>query len=735
MALKSRAPHRAHGNEFEYRPGCERTEKRRIGIALSGGGIRSAAFNLGALQALQEQKVLEKSEFLAAVSGGSYVAGALQISQAHTDKDAVGQDPLWSHGSPEERHLRMDTNYLAPGFQGRVWLVLSVIYGFGLNYIPFLLGSFVTGRLLGWLVVANGMKLSDIHLDGIDVPASKVVVCLIALIAALLVVAVMLVAFRRFRDAQFGVTEFGKGIAERVATWLVVLAGTGAAMLILPALAKGYAEISGQALAWMFSDGTDSFQTRRGRLFIAGVWLLFALVLAAVSVKLSRRLRARRLMLALSAFSAAGLLLVPFLSSLDYSTSHGFSGWTDIITVGIAILVMLTMAVFVHNRRYSLHLFYRERLCNAFALKRVRNGDGTAAQPLNFTTRLKFSDIGRSISEKGLAMPKLIVCCAANVTSGEVPVGRFAESFTFEHDESGGPRFQYHPTSRFESGDRPKGTSLTLPSIMAVSGAALSPLMGRFTYPPLRFLMALTDIRLGVWVRNPKHESWEETPKEPTNRIGRFAALIRDGWREPGALYVLREAVGALSLKKRFIYLTDGGHWENLGMVELLRRRCTHLLCFDASADQVMGGQDIGRAMALARSELGVDVRLDPRPTMSVDDSGSDDSAVLGSVVYPDGQEGRLIYAKATLPRNATWDLHAFKSREGKFPNHSTSQQFFTDEQFEAYRSLGHAAGRRAVELLNLPPAQGGTAVRSVNGKGLPTHLLVRANGSAGHQP
>jgi hypothetical protein len=139
--------------------------------------------------------------------------------------------------------------------------------------------------------------------------------------------------------------------------------------------------------------------------------------------------------------------------------------------------------------------------------------------------------------------------------------------------------------------------------------------------------------------------------------------------------------------------------------------------------------------MALARSELGVDVRLDPRPTMSVDDSGSDDSAVLGSVVYPDGQEGRLIYAKATLPRNATWDLHAFKSREGKFPNHSTSQQFFTDEQFEAYRSLGHAAGRRAVELLNLPPAQGGTAVRSVNGKGLPTHLLVRANGSAGHQP
>lgn len=732
MALKSRAPLSTHGNESEYR--LERTDRRRIGIALSGGGIRSAAFNLGALQALQEQKVLEKSEFLAAVSGGSYVAGALQISQSYTDSDAVGDHPLWSHGSPEERHLRMDTNYLAPGFRGRVWLVLSVIYGFGLNYIPFLLGSFVTGRLLGWLVDANGVKLSDIHLDGINVPTSKVVVCIVALITVLLIFAVILVAVRRFRDAQFGVTEFGKGIAERAAACLVALAGAAAAMLILPALATGYAHISGQALDWMFDGGAESFQFRRGRLFIAGVWLLFALVLAAISVTLSRRLRARRLMLALSAFSAAGLILVPFLSSLDYSTGHGFSGWTDIIPVGIAIVVMLAMAILVHNRRYSLHLFYRERLCSAFALKRVRDRDGTVAQPLNFTTKLKFSDIGRNLAERGLAMPKLIVCCAANVTSADVPVGRFAESFTFEHDESGGPRFQYHGTERFESGDQPTGTALTLPSIMAVSGAALSPLMGRFTYPPLRFLMALTDIRLGVWVRNPKHRSWTEAPEEPTGRIGRIAAFVRNGWREPGALYVLREAIGALSLKKRFIYLTDGGHWENLGMVELLRRRCTHVLCFDASADQVMGGQDIGRAMALARSELGVDVRLDPRPTMPTGDACSDDSAVLGSIVYPDGQEGRLIYAKATLPRNATWDLHAFKSRESKFPNHSTSQQFFTDEQFEAYRSLGHAAGRRAVELLNLPPARGGPGTRAANGEELPNHVLVRSNGSAGHR-
>jgi hypothetical protein len=193
--------------------------------------------------------------------------------------------------------------------------------------------------------------------------------------------------------------------------------------------------------------------------------------------------------------------------------------------------------------------------------------------------------------------------------------------------------------------------------------------------------------------------------------------VIVDGWREPGALYVLREALGGLNLKHRFIYLTDGGHWENLGLVELLRRRCTDMLCFDASADHAGAGQDLGRAIALARSELGADIELDPRPVLAGDDGCSTDVAVRGTVHYPDQQDGRLVYAKATMTSGASWDLQAFKARDGRFPNHSTSQQIFTDEQFEAYRSLGHAAGRRAVELLNIPPSQLADAA-SANGRG-----------------
>ena len=291
-----------------------------------------------------------------------------------------------------------------------------------------------------------------------------------------------------------------------------------------------------------------------------------------------------------------------------------------------------------------------------------------------------------------------------NVTSDEVPVGRFAESFTFTHAKSGGPRFTYQDTTRFEESRGPKGTALTLPSIMAVSGAALAPLMGRFTFPPLRLLMALTNVRLGVWVRNPRHPSFDARPERPHGRLGRLWASIVEGWREPGALYVLREAVGGLTLtKRRFIYLTDGGHWENLGLVELLRRRCTQILCFDASTDADGAATDIGRAIALARSELGADIVLDPAPTMPRDGTHSADLAVLGEVRYPDGDKARLVYAKAALTEDLSWDLRSFHHRDSRFPHHSLSRQIFTDEQFEAYRSLGHAAGRRAAAVLNLP--------------------------------
>jgi hypothetical protein len=458
-------------------------------------------------------------------------------------------------------------------------------------------------------------------------------------------------------------------------------------------------------LGGLFGIPAPALDAPLDRIAAAGGWLLLALVLAGVAVPLARRPRARWLVFVLAVLASGALLLVPLLSSLEYSARNGITSVWDVLGVLAALAVVLLMAIRVHNRRYSMHLFYRERLNSAFAVKRRTDKSGRpVAEPMPYTTPLPFSEVGERLADRGARIPKLVVCCAVNVTSDEVPVGRFAESFTFTHDQSGGPRFTYQDTTRFEESRGPKGTALTLPSIMAVSAAALAPLMGRFTQPPLRLLMALTNVRLGVWVRNPRHKSWDEPAKPPRGWLGRLWAAVVEGWREPGALYVLREALGGLTLtKRRFIYLTDGGHWENLGLVELLRRRCTQILCFDASTDADGAASDIGRAIALARSELGADNTLDPAPTMPRDGAHSADHAVLGEVHYPDGGQARLVYAKAALTESLSWDLRSFHHRDSRFPHHSLSRQIFTDEQFEAYRSLGHAAGRRAAAVLTLP--------------------------------
>ena len=707
MALATRSTKPLPSLAEEYRDGPARG--MRLGIALSGGGIRSAAFNLGALQALQERNVLEHADYLAAVSGGNYVASALTISGAHQRPEHDNGRPQWAHGSAEERYLRRHTDYLAPGLTGRVWLGLNVVYGFALNYLPFLLCAFVAGRVAGW-----GLHGVLSWLGRPDPPARRLAIpgtawpWLLGSAMSSLVLAVLLVGYRRMKDGRTRPADFGESTTEHLALRLVGLAATAAGAVVLPALARAYGTASAFVLVHVPHQHAARFDSAVDRVAIAICWLVGSLALAAVALALSRRLRARGLMLVLASLATAGLLLVPLLSSLEYSTTYGLRDGGDAVPVALALVVVLVMALAVHNRRYSLHHFYRERLNSAFALVRSRRGGSVVAEPIRFGEPLYFSDIGARLGAFGSRLPKLVVCCAVNLTSDEVPVGRFAESFTFEHDHSGGRLFGYHETTRFEAPDGMPGTQLTLPAIMAVSGAALSPLMGRFTHPPLRFLMAMTNVRLGVWIRNPLHPDWAadaggDQAGEPPSRARRLWRRVVRGWHEPGALYVLREALGRTRTSHRFIYLTDGGHWENLGLVELLRRRCTHVLCFDASSDQAGGGLDIGRAVALARSELGVEIDLDPQPTMP-SKGFSDDVAVRGSVRYPaSAQTARLVYAKAVLTRAAGWDLLAYRARDGRFPNHSTSRQMFTDEQFESYRALGYDAGLRALELLNVP--------------------------------
>ncbi len=146
-----------------------------------------------------------------------------------------------------------------------------------------------------------------------------------------------------------------------------------------------------------------------------------------------------------------------------------------------------------------------------------------------------------------------------------------------------------------------RGRDLTLLAAIAMSGAAISPSMGKMTKRPLTFLMALANVRLGVWVPNPR---W-------VGELGRRQEL-RLRYVRPRPFYLLCELLGLNRISSKYLYVTDGGHYENLGLVELLRRGCTEIYCLDASGLSADGAEfeSLGEAITLARSELGVEIEF-----------------------------------------------------------------------------------------------------------------------------
>jgi len=408
----------------------------------------------------------------------------------------------------------------------------------------------------------------------------------------------------------------------------------------------------------------------------------------------------------------------------------GAAGGAGLLFVGLYRLADLTS--------WSLHPYYKRRLSTAFALKRIRSTDLTPAERERFEAKPpvlppdpdhtgiaieRDFDLAVKLSETAVkgAWPTLLVCAAANVCdTGATPPGRHVTSFTFSSHTIGGPLVGAASMAEYEerleqtgrrahaarratsdggSGKsrtksrRHPGHDFSLPAAVAMSGAAISPSMGKITRRSFTFLLALANVRLGVWVPNPRYVM---------GKTGR----LKLGRPRPG--YLVNELLGVNRIGGKYLYVTDGGHYENLGLVELLRRGCTKIYCFDASGGE--GFEALGDAVALARSELGVHLPIDPSrlfPDKLTDFAST--STVRVDFDYPpepgggkpQGERATLVYARNVLTAHAPWDARAYHKIDPNFPHNSTSDQLYTDQKFEAYRILGELAARRAVEAMH----------------------------------
>jgi len=382
------------------------------------------------------------------------------------------------------------------------------------------------------------------------------------------------------------------------------------------------------------------------------------------------------------------------------------------LKVALALGLLGLLAVTVDAHAWSLYPFYKRRLASAYLVRRV----GGRPAEVDYDVLLPFAaDPGHpgwaGLPEPGAPadrpQPQLVLCCAVNLSEyGVAPPGRRAGSFTFSSTEIGGPLVGYRtPGDYWAALPRSRRRDLTVPSAMAISGAAFSPAMGKQNLGPIGSVLAVGNLRLGVWLPHPSR--LHEGAPGSTGR--------REWWwrvRRPGWTWFVREVLNRYKLRRRYLYVSDGGHWDNLGLVELFRRGCTEVYCVSCAGDGPTSFGTIGEAIALAREELGVEVLLDPSPLRS---SAGDPApggrqlrrggagagpatfaparTVTGTFTYtrsPGKPTGRLWYVEADLTANMPFDVHTFAEGEAEFPDDPTGDQVFNHRQFESYRRLGY---------------------------------------------
>ena len=636
------------------------------GICCSGGGIRSASFNLGALQAFDEEGVLSSARYLSAVSGGSYIAASYAIVSSSSRPSPPVNPSRYAPGSPEEHFLRNHSAYLGPaGLSGKLWMILWTVVGAAVNLGFVFAALYIVATPLGWWYAEGLHPNLSLAAD----PEPSVRFWMWALTLSLAGAGLLLILGHLLVYPADRVHRLLRAWSIR----FVVLGAVLWAVLIgLPLLIELVSE-------WSFG------RIPRPELTIplAGIGTL---ILGAVRGFVAKN----KSLLARFAGAVVGPLLIlgGFVMFARTAVRTGFA--TEHVVKWAIVLVLLAIFyAFADLSTWSPHPFYARALWSAFGIRRTSSVDGhPVAEGLPFDDNVPLTGVP---AVSGV-WPELIVCAAANISDeGATPPGRNATTFTFSPTEIGGPMGKIE-SGAFAEMLKERANTISLGVAVAVSGAALSPSMGKMTKRSIRFLMGLLNIRLGMWLPNP----WWEKQGKWWSRLSEKGRVERFLRTRPRPRFLFREILGSNHANSKFLYVSDGGHYENLGLVELLRRGCTEIYCMDAAGDKQETFFTLGEAIELARTELQVSIDIRPDALRSDPKTGRPATDfTVGRFTYPNGVQGIFVYGKANVTEEAPWDVRAFREKDGRFPNHGTIDQFFNEQKFEAYRTLGYSTAAR----------------------------------------
>jgi hypothetical protein len=722
------------------------------GIGLSGGGIRAASVAMGALQSREwRHSVIPAAQHLISVSGGGYTSGAFQ--QALTDagqeyvppsednllvRYATAEPPspaqsfpatAFLPGTVEEDHLRRHSSYLAAN-PTELLLALGLLARHLLLTLTLLFGPAI---LLG---VAAGRFYESVRLTAIPpsvvaattddavrpafpVPRAGALWALGLLIA--LAVALWLLS-------QYASAYSSTPLRRRAHTASVMVAGlagvVGVLTVVLPALiwaaswalhqTGGVLAVGGPiggllltygasvaALGWRnrkrFTGGGGTDPGSGGKKAKAVPRGILQLLLVAAAL----------LVLAAGWLLVLGGMAIVGLQDLPPAT---------LIALGLLFAVVVFLGVFSDETTLSLHPFYRARLASAFAVRRVRRrADGqTVARPYAPEERTSLHTYGKLPPET--PFPHVVFAASATLGEKRTAPGAHRISYTFCGHWIGGPDVGYvSAKSLYALAPARIQRDLTVQGAVALSGAAIAASIGGQRTAWYETLFVVTGLRLGAWMPNPSYLIATHSAVRP--------------WTEPGLprnrrlSYLLRQLFGVHSASAPLIQVSDGGFYDNLGLVELFRRGCTRIYCIDASGDNPPAATTLSQALTLAYHELGVQTVLDggtwstftagsadpltPKDPLSALSARLSKSGIItGTFEYPPGTPhagrgpGVLVVAKSALWPGLPYQVLAHAQDAGVFPRDSTGDQFFDDRQYAAYTELGRALGAAAAEAM-----------------------------------
>lgn len=486
---------------------------------------------------------------------------------------------------------------------------------------------------------------------------------------------------------------------SRLGGWLLIYNGVWIALFALTV----YGPLIGQPMEWI------GFKIRSG-LTIGWIASTLAGLLAGRSASTNGRSGSRWLGVAATIGPYIFIVGLGILLSWAIETSEGVRAqWlsgclataltgvglgpataADIVTLLVCAAVAGLLSWRVDINEFSMHALYRNRLIRCYlgasAEERAPNAfTGFALDddlPLwSFTaTRKRTPD---SLREK-YDGPYPLINTALNLSAGDelawqerkassmVLAPRYCGFRPARRKNQEQPDPAFRPGDTYAAGDDGEH-AVSIGTALAISGAAASPNMGYHSSPPLAFLMTVFNVRLGWWLGNPRIEShW----KKPGPRMG--------------FIHLLNELFGYSTDTSGYIYLSDGGHFDNLGIYELARRGCRYIVACDASADGNLVFEDLGGAIRKCRTDLGADIDLDVEQIRTAPSGGySKWHCAVGAIRYANGENGTIVYLKTSLTGDEPSDVRNYAAVNPAFPHQSTVDQFFDESQFESYRALG----------------------------------------------